>query len=56
MPKKMLPRVYCKRCDKWVDKYYYGYHCNTKKHLLGLSKNLENQLRRDYKKCVLIFN
>ncbi|MFT6497694.1 MAG: hypothetical protein ACJATM_001317 [Alphaproteobacteria bacterium] len=56
MPKKMLPRVYCTRCDKWIDKYYYGYHCNTKKHLLGLSKNLENQLRKDYKHCVLIFN
>jgi len=56
MDDKKLPRIYCNKCDKFVAKYYYSYHCNTKKHILGLSKNLESQLRKDYKKVTLIFN
>ena len=52
MDDKKLPRIYCNKCDKFVAKY----HCNTKKHILGLSKNLEHQLRKDYKKVTLIFN
>lgn len=56
MPAFIPQRIYCERCNKFIDKYYFNYHCNTKKHLLGISKSLEPKLNKEFKQCVLIFN
>ena len=56
MPSKPHKTIFCKRCNRNIDKYYYAFHCKTKKHLLGISSEKEIQLKKKYTQCILIFD
>jgi hypothetical protein len=48
--------IFCDKCNRYIDKYYYGFHCQTKKHLLGISSERQLKLTKTYTQCTLIFN
>jgi hypothetical protein len=49
-------KVYCSKCNKYIDKYYFNIHTRTRKHLLGISAKKQNKLEIKFSKCVLIFD